>query len=88
MYDLRALFNATDKVCRMAQDAPETFEGEAINFINLGCIDVKFCVSMDGSERYIVYVDEASPNAVGLQSFISEELAIRGFKNIQVITEW
>lgn len=56
------------------------FEGEAINWGDLKCLEVKKC--------YVVYIDEADPNAENFRYYIKNELENKGYDNIEVITEW
>jgi len=52
--------------------------GEAINWGNLKCIDVK--------RKYVAYISEASSNC-SLKEYLKQEMKKKGY-DIEVITEW
>ena len=88
MYDLQKLRKDANEACNMAFDARETFKAEPVNWADLGCTDAQYILHADGRESHAVIIEEASPEAWAFRLFIADELAIQGYKNIDVITEW
>jgi hypothetical protein len=59
--------------------------GGAVNWGSLNCVDVEMSL-LDGVVT--VTVEEASPSALELCTFVAKELARRGYDKIAVRTEW
>ena len=87
-YKLSELKNITDEICNMANDARHTFSDAAINWADFGCVSAEHYTDSEGQEGYRVYIEEANPVNTQVQLFIIDELAIKGFKNIEVLFEW
>jgi len=58
----------------------------AINWADLGVIDVIYCVNMDGDEYYIVEIDEAAPDNPDLHQYLYEHLVGCGV-SVEIRTE-
>lgn len=58
-------------------------DNEPVNWGDLKCYEVK----KTDEGTYIVYVDEADPNAYGLQNYIAKWMSYWGWR-VEVITEW
>jgi hypothetical protein len=61
---------------------------DAFNPSDLKCIDAQWVVSVDGDSYYRVVISEASPDASKLRRHVFEQLAERGFHEVEVTTEW
>lgn len=61
---------------------------DAINYANLHCYDVRVSLGLEGDWLYEVYIHEADPNAIRLHEYVRNRLHQRGFKPVEVITEW
>jgi len=57
---------------------------DAINWGDLGVRDVE---KVEGQERWIIYVEEASPDADGLRLYLEKYLRAWGW-DVEVILEW
>jgi hypothetical protein len=84
---LKTIRVLADDACLMATSREDRF-GEAINWGDLGCVDVRWWKSVDGAIGITVYIEEADPSAYQLQAVIREHLASHGYPNIEVVTEW
>lgn len=58
-------------------------EDEPVNWGDLRCYDVETT-----KDKYIVRIEEASPNADKFKEYIQEWLQKWGWDNVEVITEW
>ena len=70
---------------------PLAIAGEAINWGDLHPADVRFCISRHGYVTYMIDVDEASPEAAGLQQWVRSRIVdalpdLNG--EVEVRTEW
>lgn len=84
---LKELREATDECIEMARESRDTFD-EAINWGDLGCVEASKVITDKGTERYVVLIEEASPDCIDFQEFISFELGLKGFDKVEVRTEW
>ena len=85
---LNKLKSITDEICNMANDAKQTFTDAAINWADFCCVSAEYYTNSEGQEGYRVYIEEANPVNTQVQFFIMDELAIKGFENIEVCFEW
>jgi len=60
-------------------------ENESINWGNLHCHDVDYLMY---KQKYIVWIEEASPDAQSLQKYISSKFYEKTGEEIEVITTW
>lgn len=60
----------------------------AVNWADLQCVDVEYCLDTTGDEFYLVTVDEAAPDNPELQLAIIRQLQHVGIRNVRVLTEW
>jgi hypothetical protein len=84
---LKTIQGLADDACLMATNR-RLERVEAVNWGNLGCVDVRRWSDISGDEGITVYIEEADPSAYLLQSIIREHLAAHGYPNIEVVTEW
>jgi hypothetical protein len=84
---LKTIQGLADDACLMATNR-RLERVEAVNWGNLGCVDVRWWKSVDGAIGITVYIEEADASAYQLQAFIREHLAAHGYPNIEVVTEW
>ena len=66
---------------------PERDRFGAINWGDLGCIEVRWFKSDLGDEGYSVLIEEASPYSK-LGENVKRMLRERGFPDVEVNTEW
>jgi len=71
---IKSLYNKSGKKIKA------NFKNEPINWGDLRCFAVE--------EKYVVYISEASPNATEFKNYIKNELEKKGYKNVEIITEW
>lgn len=76
-----------DAVLKSAFQAREQIGG-AVNWASLRCWQVEEWRDQDGAHGFRVWVEEASPHADELQSYVRTSLRERGWKNCEVVTEW
>ncbi len=84
--ELDKIEKLVDEACKLACEDQSQF-GEAINWGDLGCADVRYCQTRD-DEFYEVFIEEAAPGCPKLCSFVFNYLKERGFENVEVRTEW
>ena len=82
---LRRLHAAVDNI--IAKMTYADFPG-AINWGDLGCKDALIGVDEDRRLCYRVVVEEAAPGEVAFCRHIERELAVLGWPNVEVTTEW
>lgn len=61
---------------------------EALNASDLGCRTVNFCVDDRGAWWTEVVIEEASPNCIAFNDFVTARLKAAGYKNVHSVTEW
>lgn len=61
---------------------------DAYNPGDLKCIDAQWVVDVEGHAYHRVVVSEASPDASKLRQHVFEQLAEKGFPEVEVVTEW
>lgn len=87
-YDLKALELCADAATFEAETQIGRFEGEAINWGDIGCVGAEWYVGADDNTGYRVWIEEADPAAYRLRDFIREHLARHGFVDVDVMLEW
>lgn len=63
------------------------FEHAAINWGDLGVVEVVWCRSLTRT-WYCVLIEEAAPDNWEFQKFVADELAAGGWPDVEVRTEW
>ena len=90
MIDLKQLKRDADEIIGVALEKGSEIGG-AVNWSDLRCICVQRCEDDTGIVEYRIQVEEADPGAIELQSFIFEQLYLRGYGKenyIEISTEW
>lgn len=85
--DLQELKADADAVLSSARQARESIGG-AVNWSSLRCWQAEEWHDQDGTHGFRVWIEEASPHADELQSYVRTSLRERGWKNVEVVTEW
>lgn len=86
METLQAIRTTADTACDTAQEAGVT---GAINWGDLGVVEVRFCIDEQGDGSYDVLIEEAAPGSVGLMQHISEAVDKLGLVYpVEIRTEW
>ncbi|WP_328187018.1 hypothetical protein [Marinobacter sp. OP 3.4] len=86
METLAAIRQAADDACDNAQEAGVT---GAINWGDLGVVEVRFCINEQGDGSYDVLIEEAAPGSADLMRHISEALDKLGLVYpVEIRTEW
>lgn len=81
MDEVNAALDAAEKCARASMGA--------VNWGDLSCRDVEVRTSLIHDTSMIaVTIEEASPDATGLRAFVSAWLEERGWKDVDVETEW
>lgn len=85
-----AIRRTANRACRIAanmrRDGLKLFDGEAINWANLQCTEVRWV--NNGKLAHIeAVIEEADPSCVELSAFIRQRLAEDGY-SVEVVTEW
>ena len=87
-YNLKTLKRVTNRICESAINARETFGNVAINWADFQCICAEYYIDDCGNTGYRVYIEEANPDNSEVKNFISEELAMLGYKEVEIVFEW
>lgn len=87
-YDLHALRMCADAATTEAEDYKPLFDGEVINWGDLGCTGAEWYVNADDVTGYRVWIEEVDPAAYRLHDFIREYLSEHGFVDVDVMLEW
>lgn len=81
-----------ERVKRIAQSACDVAVAlkldDNYNAADLSVSDVRISFDMDGAATWIIYVDEASPDASKLRKLITNTLQFNGVDQVDVILEW
>jgi hypothetical protein len=85
--NLHELRSCAEDACQAALEMKYQISG-MINWGDLGCVDARHWTNCYGLQGLTVCIEEASPHAHELQSFIREYLADNGWKDVEVVTEW
>jgi hypothetical protein len=85
MVDLNILRNAATLICMECD--PDAFH-EPINWGDLRCVSVEYCVNDSGDAHYLVLIEEAAPECVEFRSFVEQRLYECGYTDISLRTEW
>jgi hypothetical protein len=88
--DIRVLADAACLAAKRAVKAGRRnpFDGEPVNWGDLGCQSVEWYVSDSGSHGYSVVLSEAAPGCENLALYVQRYLAERGHPEVSVTTEW
>lgn len=83
---LREIYDYANEV--LDNTKPEDVKG-AINWGDLGCVDVSWCKSVHGTESVMLLIEEVSPDCYELRQYMYERM-MEKFPNImfEVHTEW
>ena len=82
VYAMMQIQSVVDKAIESADK--KDFDGEAINWGDLCCVDVG--VNMSGG--YTVVIEEATPDCPNFHAYIYDSLSAAGYHNVEVFTEW
>jgi hypothetical protein len=83
MRDIRQI---ADEACDSAQAAGVT---GAINWGDLGVVEVRFCINEDSRAAYEVLIEEASPGSMSLIEHVQAKLAgLHLDWPVEIRTEW
>lgn len=86
-FDLAVLKQAADKACEMAYEDRRLIAGP-VNWGDLGCTSAERYQDHTGHVGYRILIEEAAPEAQGLQEYIAGKLEEMGCPGIEVLTEW
>ena len=62
--------------------------GEVVNWADLKCVDVEYVSSLYSHKFIRVIIEEAAPENGKFTEYIHEMLISKGYKHIEVVTEW
>lgn len=62
--------------------------GGAVNWGDLSCRQAAWVVTDDDEAYAEVLIEEAAPDASELQEAVARELAVLGWPDVRVVTEW
>ena len=60
----------------------------AINWADLSCRQASLVVTDAGESYTEVLIEEAAPDATKFQQAVASELALAGWPDVRVVTEW
>ena len=60
---------------------------DAVNWGDLSCVQARLCLTDTGEMTYVVYLEEAAPDATCLREFVRKQLKEK-FGDVEVQTEW
>lgn len=87
-HDLFTLRNCADRACLEASAVIDQFQGEAINWGDLGCVGAEFYADEFGNYAHRVWIEECDPAAYRLRDFIKAYLERHNFPDVSVMLEW
>lgn len=91
MIDIEAIKKDCETIKKIINEAceiiikEEYFLDEPYNVADFKCCEVDYKAM---AENFIVTIDEAAPECKGIHEFVRKHLAVRGFENVEVNTEW
>ena len=85
-YDLTKLMAACDAAIAAANDAE--LKDACVNWGDLSCVDAQYYESVHGDSGHRVLIEEADPSNYLFCKFVGEHLALAGYPNVEVATEW
>jgi hypothetical protein len=87
---LGAIRALTNIACEYAKTHLQDNLDEAINWGDLGCVEVRYCYNNTGVECFQVVVEEADPSCPKLKTYLQEYLCDRipGLYAFEIVTEW
>lgn len=84
--DLKRLRAATEEILLLLK--PGDYPNEAINWADLHCVEARQIINDEGGEYLEVGIQEASPDCGKMPQAVRERLALQGWKDVSVVTEW
>lgn len=87
-YNLKELKQMTTRICKLASNARHTFRNAAVNWADLRCTCAEYLTDDDGDTGHRVYIEEASPDNAEVIKFITTELILHGYKDVEVLLQW
>ncbi len=76
----------TDKA--LARLTPEMLPNSVINFADLSCVEAAWGVDAYGNARWVVVIEEASPDCLGLDEWLKHSLRQQWGDALIVRTQW
>ena len=86
MPDLVQIQGLVNDALKLASQNKHLFKNDPVNWADLRCTDVEWCVSVHENQYLRVTISEAAPNCK-LTTFIRDYLQGTG-PDIEVISEW
>ncbi|RKY28451.1 MAG: hypothetical protein DRP83_00695 [Planctomycetota bacterium] len=82
--------SAVETLLKNAAEFKDRFRKDPINWGDLHCTEVLYCLDDEGHERYQVHIAECDPACGELKRYIIESLQSHYDENdeFEVITEW
>jgi hypothetical protein len=85
---LQRLREDTEEILQdLVQNAGADGDG-SVNWADLHCIQARHFYTSDDMDGLSVHIEEASPEAWKLREEVAEALMHKGWRNVNVITEW
>lgn len=88
MRDLRKLQALTEESLIAAYKHRDEMKTDPINWGDLHCVNTERVLDLSGEPTYRVFIEEASHDCSDLPAFVRTYLDKRGWKGVEVITEW
>ena len=89
---LQTLEKTVNKALKQAAKNKSDFDGDAINWADLYCEDVRHYIDKDLNEGYVILIEEANPYSHKLIDFVRlyllEHLPELKEETIEIYTEW
>ena len=76
------------RCCKLASDARHTFKNAAVNWADFQCTCTEYYIDDLGDTGYRVVIEEAAPDNTEVAKFIADELAMYGYRDIEIRLEW
>jgi hypothetical protein len=76
------------KADEIAQGANSAGVSGPVNWADIGCVAATFELDNTGKEAVCVLIEEAAPDAYDLATYIEDQLALAGYYDVVVRTEW
>ena len=87
---IRTLKRIRTMASKLCGDAKAAGVDGAINWGDLGCVNVEIFINCDAGQGVRVYIEEANPHNTELREFIEDglESVYGNLGGIEVVTEW
>lgn len=85
---MQAIREAIEAGLKEAAQDRGRFNGDPINWGDLGCTLVRWWEDDDGDSGYSAVIEEAGPGCHRLLVFLYDYLAGRGLDRVEITTEW